>query len=540
MKLKRLLAILVILSVTFTVCACGGSGSGKTSADKTSATDTSVNSAEDSSTQAGDTSSGPQHTVHMDDDEDGICDICGASLVASEQSINGNYVLDKKISDGKDVTDNYYLCVLVVSDEKATLVEVDYCGKVETVFDSSFAEGELTLKLGFRTQKYAFDEEAGELNFNGRYGGHDVNVTYVYDKDFVYPADSGSVEFTDELFGDDINENFYNYCPTMLMEGNDTMHIWYCSNKISGNVTDYIAYRKGTLHADGKWTFTEKSLVLEAGSGNAWDSRHCCDPAVIKGEFKYNGETYSYLMAYLGCLTSDCTCNEVGIAVARSPEGPWVTYGDNPIANYRTSLEFDASHWGYGQPSLVSVDKKGKVILFYTKGIKLGTYTWAEMWDLYDLNAPIKMKESKLVDGGAIETFNNADFAYDPVGNNFYCIKEDHVSGWYPSDGGVDWISGSNSVFYTGMSANDELVGDTLFNNAPWTKVGTVGKELTGFDRNHNAGILTDEYGWIMDNSKIPVVYTMSYLMTDYPDWNKGGQWPALHTYRLHGVVLAM
>ena len=78
MKLKRLLAILVVLSVTFTVCACGGSGSGKTSTDKTSATDTSVNSAEDSSTQAGDTSSGPQHTVHMDDDEDGICDICGA------------------------------------------------------------------------------------------------------------------------------------------------------------------------------------------------------------------------------------------------------------------------------------------------------------------------------------------------------------------------------------------------------------------------------------------------------------------------------
>ena len=89
-------------------------------------------------------------------------------------------------------------------------------------------------------------------------------MSYRYEKDFVLPVAENGVSFTEELFGEDKNENFYNYCPSVIMEG-ETMHVWYCSNQVSGNVTDYVGYRRGTLNASGKWEFTEKQLVLGPG-----------------------------------------------------------------------------------------------------------------------------------------------------------------------------------------------------------------------------------------------------------------------------------
>ena len=188
----------------------------------------------------------------------------------------------------------------------------------------------------------------------------------------------------------------------------------------------------------------------------------------------------------------------------------------------------------------IEKDDNGE-LLFYTKGIKIGTYTYAEYWDLSDLNNPVKLNGAKMADGGEIGYWNNADFAYDAINKRIYVIKEDHTaSEWYPNSGGVNWISGSNSVFYAPMNFDDTYPGETLFGKHNWSKVTTIGEAQTGFARVHNAGIMTDEYGWLVDSHKIPVVYTMSDLKTDYPDWSLGGQWPALHTYRLHGYVISL
>ena len=67
---------------------------------------------------------------------------------------------------------------------------------------------------------------------------------------------------------------------------------------------------------------------------------------------------------------------------------------------------------------------------------------------------------------------------------------------------------------------------------------GKIDPATTGYKRNHNCAIVTDEYGWITDSLRISFVYTMSDLPGNYPDWSAGGQWPALHTYRLHGITL--
>ncbi len=237
----------------------------------------------------------------------------------------------------------------------------------------------------------------------------------------------------------------------------------------------------------------------------------------------------------------------MGIAVSISPEGPWIKLDDiNPIANYYSSPEYvgDRWTWGYGQPSLVSVDKAGQVLLFYTKGIAAGTFEAVELWDLSDLDAPEKLEAANVSNAGivnasgGIDVINNADFAYDPYFNRLYVIKEDfpYASGEEPT-----WLTEANTIQYINLG-EDTYPGEALFGATTlrWQKVGSVGPNETGFARVHNCGLLTDPYGWLINPFQVPIVYTMSDLSSDYPEWESGGQWPSLHTYRLHGYVLEL
>lgn len=199
--------------------------------------------------------------------------------------------------------------------------------------------------------------------------------------------------------------------------------------------------------------------------------------------------------------------------------------------------------WGYGQPSLVSIDKAGKVMLFYTAGTPKSTHTVAEEWDLRDLNNPVKLSSTDISNmgvtsaSGTNDVINNADFAYDPSSNRLICIKEDFP---YPTNGNTNWITGSNTLMYMDLDIDEASPMNTLAVNPKktWIVFANVTKNSTGFERNHNCALVTDEYGWVLSSTKIPIVYTMSMLSSDYPDWEANGQWPALHTYRLHGLVL--
>ena len=463
-----------------------------------------------------------------------------------------HYTLVEKTVDGIDITSRFLRNLLTFSGEQVTWTEITSNGTETKEGTYEISDNVVSVRIGLKVYEFTMDESKSTLEFSGKIDRKNVTMQYTRDDNFVFSDDKGEVVFTDELFGDDINENFYNYCPSVMIEGR-TMHIWYCSNEKSGNVTDYVAYRKGTLHDDGKWTFSEKSLVLGPGENGTWDCRHVCDPSVVKGEFQYDGTQYNYLMAYLGCLTSDCTRNEVGIALAQNPEGPWIKPDAvNPIADFHADYDLsrtgsnsgNSAHtaWGYGQPSLVSVDEKGQVILFYAAGTPTGTYTIAELWDLSNVNAPVE-KHSLMVSNkgitnssGGSDVINNADFAYDPQTGRLYCIKEDFP---YPNSDGINWIPASNSIFYVEIG-DESALGTRIFEdyNYTWTMAGKIDAASTGFKRNHNCAIVTDEYGRITDSLRLSFIYTMSKLPSDYPNWSAGGQWPALHTYRLHGYVL--
>ena len=206
------------------------------------------------------------------------------------------------------------------------------------------------------------------------------------------PDSEKEVDFDSVLFGESIDETkIFNYCPAILIE-DDVMHIWYCTNKTSGVIMDHIGYRTGTKTANGKWKFSEQQIVLAPTPGT-WDGRHTCDPAVIKGEFKMQGETYNYLMSYLGCVTEDYSKNETGIAVSKTPAGPWIKVDSlNPIVPWGDPKIFGDgtdrngfTSWGTGMPALISIDGKGEVLLFFQTSSR---GTGIQRWDLSDLDNP--------------------------------------------------------------------------------------------------------------------------------------------------------
>lgn len=457
-------------------------------------------------------------------------------------SPDGTYRLVKKTVGDVDFTSFTLQSTLVLDGESAVWLETDYSGL-------STREGSYTLRgesavLVFDRASYSLKEDpTGEsLTLSQKKGGK--TCLWLFEKESPStslpssPGTSSGVDFTSELFGDDSEQNFYNYCPSVMLEGSDTLHVWYCSNKTSGNVTDYIFYRKGTLDASGKWSFSEKTVALAPDGDNkgSWDDRHNCDPSVVKGAFTLNGETYSYLLSYLGCRSNDI--NQVGIAVSKTPEGPYLRVPDvNPLCNFFASPDYNPANvtWGYGQPSLVSVDRAGKVLLFYTRGTPSGTYTQVEEWDLSDLSAPKKLRAARVSEQGIPSNtdIHGADFAYDPVRERIYFVTDNFP---IPTDGGVNVISKNVSLYYTSLGQNglDRLFGDG--GSYTWQSVG----EVNLYARNHNAGLLTDEYGLLTDPYRLPLLFTKADLATDFPGWPGGGQWPFLHTYRLHGYVAAL
>lgn len=378
-------------------------------------------------------------------------------------------------------------------------------------------------------------------NDNHSTGGNNPPVEEVKET-FIPKVGEVKMLFDDGTIGE---TNKYNYCPSYFIEDN-IAHVYYCTNKDEGNVTDYVGYRKGEV-VNNKVKYSDNSqYVLTHGEMGSWDSRHACDPSVVKGEFKYHGEEYNYLMAYLGCVPSDCTQNETGIAVSKTPDGPWIKCDFkedgvtkiNPIVPF-SDFSCNETSWGTGQPSLVSVDKKGRVLLFTTVGATNGTFTNLREYDFSDIDNYKLLRErvSINIDGirgstGSASFINNADFGYDEVNKRIIMSKPRQFFG---TDGkSPSFIADTIDVYYIDDTEGSEI-GDVLFagknTTKIWKLIGSVNESLTGFLRNHNTGLVTDEYKRIDSSSPLGVLFTRG-------DEDRGGQWSYLSTYRLYITAL--
>ena len=320
-------------------------------------------------------------------------------------------------------------------------------------------------------------------------------------------------------------EKSFNYCPSVIEEADGTRFVFYCATKESGIVQDHIYCRKGTKNGKGGYTWSEKTLVLSPRYFSTYfDNFHCCDPCVIAGNFTYNGEPYKYLMAYTG--NSSNINNKVGLAVSNSPMSGWVAL-EEPLVTYSG----DASHWGVGQPSMVSVDKQGIVQLVYSVGGN-STYNMSEQWDFSDLNNPVRLTSNKITEKGLLnlkggrDYLSNVDIAFDETTNRYYIVSDCHPN---PTDGEPSFVG---SHFRINYMTERSTFGTSLSESysKSWMNLAQIGPSETGFQRNSNCGIVRDEYGRLLNSEEIEIFYSMSEVKPVGYEW----------TYRIYSYKIAI
>ena len=336
------------------------------------------------------------------------------------------------------------------------------------------------------------------------------------------------------------SDGIYNYCPSGFVE-DGVEHIYYCTNVKSNQIVDYIGYRtsRDGIH------YSEERIVLENGRRwDDWDTVHVCDPDVIKGVFLLDGTEYNYLMAYLGCDTGNNQGNQIGLAVARKPEGPFMKVEMlNPFIAFERDLSqkayWDIFQWGVGQASLISLDKAGRVMLIYTRGDLSGTYLVCEKWDLLHLDDPKPIGgdnwRTRITNQGVVgrdmrpATLLNADFVYDERSGILYTVADGapcYMQG-IDAPGEPTFISSNLRILAYSQEQSADTMADFFASepNASWTTLSLIGTNDTGYPRNHNAGLLSDPYGWMAEPKTLQVLFSVS--LTNEP-------FNSLWTYRIH------
>ena len=297
-----------------------------------------------------------------------------------------------------------------------------------------------------------------------------------------------------------IPDGTYNYCPSVIAGSG----VFYCSNTTPYKIRDHICFSRIQAEADGTIRFYDRSVVLSPTSGS-WDSVHVCDPSVVSGNFSYQGTNYRYLIAYLGCNTTDNSKNQIGVAVSNSLSGGWVKVGANPLI----PCEADAL-WGTGQPSVISLDPNGRVVIFYTKGTSAKTCTKAQEWDLSNLDAPQLLGSSVVSDAGMGDFISNADVAYSNGWLMMVCDR-------HPFGNGVLSVAARSGIYSAAWDGNISSLA-----SLSWQKEGEVSPEKTGYAKNHNCGLAKTLTGALAERT---VVYTGAS--------EKGTFLDSLCTYRL-------
>jgi hypothetical protein len=324
--------------------------------------------------------------------------------------------------------------------------------------------------------------------------------------------------------------NYYRYAPTAIEENGSRYYFW-CGNWTSGDVTDHIVMRVDQWSGSG-WTVGAEKVALAPGASGAWDDRHVCDPDVVQGEFRYTapGETvpttYSYALFYLGVDDEQQNggVNRVGWAVAKSLEGPWrrVTVS-GPLVNA-------SEWWGVGQPAVTSIDGKGEVMLFYTRGDSQGTRTMRRSATLLDANAPVLQAEMEVpVSGlqqldGSPDPYNHGGaFVFDSARDLFWIVRGVHP---FPQSC-PDFISTELEVA--------SIPGASMWSGTgTWTVHVHLTSALMGSGRAFDGGFVRTAYGTLLSPERIDPVVSVASACT-------GNVFStSLWTYRTHDVSVTL
>lgn len=312
--------------------------------------------------------------------------------------------------------------------------------------------------------------------------------------------------------------DFYAYAPSIIRDG-DIERYWSCHNIEPGVVRDYIYYFE---RVDGQRS--DGYPVLGPGPEGAWDGFHVCDPAVIEGEFRFEGEVFRYAMFYLGNNVDASRDNQIGVAFAHRIDGQWKRY-PQPIVPFPPR-----GFWGVGQPSVTTLDRKGRVLLFYTQGDG-ETVSFRREMDLSDMDRPRVGPAVPITNEGLTKTdgspdyLNNFSIAYDRSRDRFIAIRGQRP--YEPDD--PDYISPRLQIV--------SIASKHIMNGGgAWHPEGVITPEMTSRPRNHNAGIERTLFGELPDPRRIRVIFATACAAGDC-----GEKWPlwSYALWEIEGDILA-
>jgi hypothetical protein len=292
---------------------------------------------------------------------------------------------------------------------------------------------------------------------------------------------------------------FYRYCPVGIRTEDNSLNVFYCKNVEYGVIRDSIY--NAELIETGQ---LKNEHVVLSPSASGWDSVHVCDPSIVKGAFQYAGYTYSYLMAYLGCNTTDSQRNQIGLAVSDSLTGGWIKCDSiNPIIQ----CNYDSSHsefqWGVGQPCLINMNQNGLVTLFYTSGTWNLTCTYAVNID-FSQASPVVSGVIQVSNSGTGDFISNGDFSYS--NGALYLCCDTHPFGGST----LSVVSDKESIYSASWDGNLSTLQSIV-----WTPVTKIGYDTTGHGKNHNSGFVRNVYGYGDDSEVLVTVADEKSTFTD-------------------------
>lgn len=282
----------------------------------------------------------------------------------------------------------------------------------------------------------------------------------------------------------------YAYCPSVIEMADGSCHIFFCGNPDEGKMIDNVFH----LFMSRNGVMSEPVSVL-APSPDSWDSFHCCDPNVIEGIFKMEGCTYKYAMFYLGSDRGDTNGNEIGVAFSNDLNSQtWVKY-PGPLLPFSGD---DNKYWGIGQPSAISLDRQGQILLSYSCGDEKGTRVEMCEMNLSDLSDIKIGKAVRVSSSGFNHLIHNCDFAMDAVHDKIVGAISGDWADVYPSF--IETFVGVAYMDYASFQKG----------NGRWTRLPDINSGISGFYRNHNPGLLRDSYGYLKDYRTPSVFYTIA------------------------------
>lgn len=286
------------------------------------------------------------------------------------------------------------------------------------------------------------------------------------------------------------NNAGYRYGPSMIIDNKGGIEAWFSMPGSTG-VWDVLSYR---YSPDGgnKW---EDEFVSVRPTADTEDAFSTCDPGVFKmGAYYYAG--------YTSTINPDGCYNNVYVARAKSPKGPWEKWDGNGWSNNPKPIIFygsNADAYGIGEPSFIVLN--GKIYIYYSYIGKLGNGTDVRQTRLAiaqkadDPNWPNTIKEICYVITGKDATEDSADVKYIDAYKQFIAVTTQKR---FSANSRVKMYSSSDGMNFK------EIVVD-----AKATK-----------KRIHNIGITGTPEGHFNINAKNYVGYAYGLNSLEWGNWS--------------------